>query len=262
MSGSDHTAIITTYLEKLDIEPDSTRVYIELSKAGPASALQLAKITGISRTQVYRHLEALQAHSLASAEQLSYGTLYRALPLQNIEGALANREAEAAAIRRNLGSMAQALQMLAGGSGPQATVQHYYGLAGLKQVNWNLTKATKEFRIFEAAQLSQHLDQTFARRCREQITTRGLHSKNLTNATTIKHKEVEPIDRRLSEYRHIDPDLLTITFAMYIYNDVVTLLDYGTDNHMAMEVQHPSFNAMMTQLFDAMWAVSMPLDIT
>ena len=258
----EQVSVITKYLEKLGIEPDSTRVYIELTKTGHTSALQLAKATNISRTQVYRHLEALQSHSLVSAEQLSYGTLYRALPLQNIEGVLANHEAEAAAIRRNLGGMVQALQAIAGGTGPQATVQHYYGLAGLKQVNWNLTKAEKEFRVFEAARLSQHLDQAFARRCREQCIARGLHTKDLTNATSIRAKEVEPIDRNLSQYRHIDPDLLDITFEVYIYNDIVTLLDYGKDNQMAMEIHHPSFNAMMKQLFDAMWAVSMPLEIT
>jgi len=242
-------AIISTYLEKLDIEPDATRVYIELVKTGHTSALQLAKATTISRTQVYRHLEALQKHGLVSAEQLSYGTLYRPLPLDNIESLIANREAEAAAIRRNLGGMVQALQALAGGSGPKATVQHYYGRAGLKQVNWNLTKADKEFRVFEAARLSQHLDQAFARRCREQCIQRGLHTRDLTNAL-------------LSQYRHIDPDLLTITFEVYIYNDIVTMLDYQQSNEMAIEMHHPSFNKMMTQLFDAMWAVSMPLDIT
>jgi len=253
---------ISTYLEKIGIEPDATRVFIALTTDGPSSALQLAKQTNISRTQVYRHIEALQQHGLVSAEQLTYGTLYRALSLENIEGSIANREAETAAIRRNLSSMVQALQTLAGGSGPKATVQHFYGLAGLKQVNWNLTKAKGSFSVFEAARLSQHLDQAFARRCREQCISRGIHTRDLTNALTIKRKEVEPIDRSLSEYRHIDPDLLAITFEMYIYNDVVTLLDYQKGHEMAIEMHHPSFNHMMQQLFNAMWTVSMPLEIT
>src|SRR5256885_12992237 len=134
----DQQAVIQKYLHKLGVDPEATRLYIELFTAGHSSALQLAKATGISRTQVYRFLENLQQAALVSAEQLSYGTLYRALPLENIEGLLANREAETTAIRRNLSAMATALQTLAGSTGPQATVQHYYGPAGLKQVNWNL----------------------------------------------------------------------------------------------------------------------------
>jgi sugar-specific transcriptional regulator TrmB len=258
----DALATISKYLEKLDIESDATQVYATLFKSGPSAALQIAKLTAISRTQVYRHLETLQNHGLVSAEQLSYGTLYRALPLDNVEGLIANREAETAAIRRNLSSMVQALHVIAGGSGPKATVQHYYGLAGLKQVNWNLTKADKEFRVFEAAHLNQHLDQAFARRCREQYVQRHIRTYDLTNATAIRAKDIEPFDRSRSAYRHIDPDMLTINFEMYIYNQVVTLVDYAKDNQMAIEIHHPSLHAMMKQLFDAMWAVSMSLDIT
>src|SRR5687768_10101245 len=143
----DQVTIIKKYLGKLGIEPETVAVYLELVRHGHSSALQLAKTTNISRTQVYRHLEALQNHGLASAEQLSYGTLYRPMPIENIEGLLANQEAETAAIRRNLGAMTAALQALAGGTGPKATMQHYYGLAGIKQANWNITKADKEYRV-------------------------------------------------------------------------------------------------------------------
>src|SRR5687767_9681176 len=145
---------IKKYLEKLNISPETTDVYLELVKQGHSSALQLAKLTKISRTQMYRHLETLQQNGLASAEQLSYGTLYRALSLDNLEGILANREAETAAVRRNLSALTEAVRALAGGGGPTATVQHYYGLGGIKQVNWNLAKADEEFRVFEAAHLS------------------------------------------------------------------------------------------------------------
>jgi sugar-specific transcriptional regulator TrmB len=258
----DQLAVIKTYLQKLGIEPDATTVYIELVRRGHSSALQLAKSTGISRTQVYRHLEALQPNGLVSAEQLSYGTLYRALPLENIEGLIANREAETAAIRRNLGGMTHALQALAGSFGPKATVQHYYGPAGIKQANWNLTKADKEYRVFEVAHLSQHLDKAFARRHREQCLQNGLTSYDLTNATSSNAKELEPFEPSRTFIRHIDPEVLTINFEVYIYNDVVTLLDYSADNPMALEIHHPTLKAMMQQLFDAMWAQGVPLKVT
>lgn len=257
----DARATITKYLEKLGLEPDATAIYIELIRHGHSSALQLAKATHISRTQVYRHLEALQSAGLTSAEQLSYGTLYRPLPLENIEGLLANREAETAAIRRGLGGMVQTLQAIAGGTGPQATVQHYYGEAGLKQVNWNLTKADKEYRVFEAAHLSAHLDQAFARRYRERCIERKLTSYDLTNAISVTAKEIEPFDAERTFLRHIDPSLLTINFEVYIYNNVVALLDYSADNQMAIEMHHPTLQAMMRQLFDAMWSQATPLTI-
>jgi len=204
----------------------------------------------------------LQAHSLVSAEQLSYGTLYRALPIENIEDLLAHRESETAAIRLNLGAMTAALQTIAGGSGPKATVQHYYGLAGLKQANWNLTRADKEYRVFEAAHLSTHLDKTFARRHRERCMQRGLTSYDLTNSPKVCRKDLEPVDVSKSFVRYIDPSLLTINFEVCMYNDIVLLLDYTEQNSMAVEIHHPTLNKMMTQLFDAMWAQATPLTIS
>lgn len=252
---------LKTYLSKLDVDPDTTEVYIALTKLGLTSALKLARLTKISRTQIYRHLDGLKALGLVSAEELSYGTLFRALPLENIEAVIANREAENAAIKRNLSAMAEALQQIAGSAGAKAQVKHYYGLAGLKQVNWNLTKADKEFKVFEAAHLSQHLDIAFARRCRERFIERGLTSYDLTNSSSIKRADLEPVEPTHSLFRYIDPQVLKLDFEVYLYNDVVTLLDYSKDNQTALEIHHPALKKMMDQLFDAMWAQAKPLKI-
>ena len=158
MESTDALKVVQEYLQVLGVEPEATTVFVELTKQGPSSALQLSKVTGISRTQTYRRLEELQTIGLASAEQLSYGTLFCAMPFENIKALLAQREAETSLAKNNLDGMSNLLQQLAGSAGPKATVQHYYGLAGLKQVNWNLTKADNEYRVFEAAHLSQHLD--------------------------------------------------------------------------------------------------------
>jgi sugar-specific transcriptional regulator TrmB len=257
----DKAGVIEKYLGKLGIEPETVKVYIELVTQGYSSALQLAKATNISRTQVYRHLETLQSAGLASAEQLSYGTLYRPLPIENIDGLLANRDAETAAIRRNLDAMTATLQQIAGGFGPKATVQHFYGIAGLKQACWNITKANNHYKVFEAAHLSAELDIAFARRYRERCIERELTSYDLTNDTTVKAKDIEPFDASRSFLRHIDPEVLTITFEMVMYNDVVTLLDYNAPNSMAIEIHHPTLHTMMEQLFDAMWAQATPLEI-
>jgi sugar-specific transcriptional regulator TrmB len=255
-------SLISKYLSKLGIEPEAVRVYLELVKHGHSSALQLSKATRISRTQIYRHLETLQQNGLTSAEQLSYGTLYRPMPIENIEGLLANRDAETAAIRRNLKGMATALQAIAGGgSGPKATVHHYYGLAGLKQANWNITRADKEYKVFEAAHLSMHHDQAFARRHRERCIERGLVSYDLTNDTVVRAKDIEPFEPSRTFLRRIDPQILTINFEVVLYNDVVLLIDYTNENSMAVEIHHPTLNALMTQLFDAMWAQATPLEI-
>ena len=261
MASTEPALVVQKYLQVLGIEPEATLSYLELTKLGPSSVLQLSKKTGISRTQMYRHLDELQTKGLVSAEQLAYGTLFRALPIDNIEALIAQREAETAAVKRNVGSMMDLMQQLAGSGGPKATVQHYYGLAGLKQANWNLTKAEHEYRVFEAAHLNAHLDKAFARRCRERYMEQKLTSYDLTNSKSVHAASLEPFEPGRTFYRHVEPEVLRINFEMYIYNDAVTLLDYTQGNQLALEIHHPALHAMMRQLFDAVWATAAPLDI-
>lgn len=253
--------LVTAYFKKLGLEPDIARVYVELSRLGQSSALQLAKVTAIPRTQVYRHLETLAEHGLVSSEQLSYGTLYRALPVENIEGLLADREAETSLLRGNIQAVSTALRTIVGGSGPKATVRHYYGLAGLKQADWNLTKADCEFRVFEAAHISEHLDKAFARRHRLRCMELGLTSYDLTNTSTVKASDIEPYNAERTFIRHIDKSVLDISFEMFVYNDIVTLIDHSPDQQMAIEIEHPALRAMMRQLFDAMWQLGKDVKI-
>lgn len=261
MNTTAPVKVVQKYLQVFGISPEASRTYIELAQNGPLSVLQLSKATSISRPQMYRRLEELQAKGLASAEQLSYGTIFRALPFENVEALIAQRDMENKAAKDNLEDMVDILQKMAGSSGPKATVQHYYGLAGIKQVNWNLTRAKDEYRVFEAAHLSEHLDKTFARRHRERCMELGLTSYDLTNDTEAYLKDLEPINIARSYLRHIDREILEIRFEVVLYNDVVAMLDYSQSQQLAMEIYHPTFHTMMRQLFDAMWNIAEPLEI-
>lgn len=258
----DSSAELSSYLNQAGIEPAASAVYLALITIGPASALQLAKKTKISRTQIYRHIETLQNASLVSTEQLSYGTLFKALPLQNLESRFADQEAQLNSLKSELNAMTTLLQQFAGSNGAQARVQHHFGIAGLKQANWNLTKAKTEFRVFESAHISAHLDHTFARRLRERIIERNLYSYDLTNVKTVKAADIEPFAPGRSHYKHIDPQILAITFEMYVYDHTVALLDYNPHSMQAIEINHPALSTMMTQLFSAMWNLAQPIEIS
>jgi sugar-specific transcriptional regulator TrmB len=250
------------YLLGLNIDAAEAGTYIELLKLGPASALQISRRTKLSRTQTYRSLENLQGAGLVSAEPLSYGTMYKPLPLENIEATLAENESRISKLRNDMSTMVEVAKHISGSAGQKAVVQHHYGLAGLKQVNWNLTKAQGEFRVFEAAYLSQHLDHVFARRCREQYQKNNITSYDLSNKKTATAKDLEPFDPSKVQIRYIPEEVLTINFEVYIYNDVVTLLDYTNDQELAMEMHHPFLKMMMEQLFDAIWKIAEPIKFT
>ena len=254
---------VQAYFDNLGLRSEDSAVYAKLIAAGPASALQVAKQTGVSRTQVYRSLERLQEYSLVSSERLTYGTLFRALPIQNIENQLASREMNIANLRQGLSDVAGALQQLADAAQmPTATVEHYYGMAGIKQANWNLLRAERSFYVIELSHITDHFEHSFGQRHRERVIERGLTTHDLTNATQVTKEELEPFNPSKTFYRHIDPKILTINFEVYIYNDVVTLLDYRPGQMHAIEVHHQAYHALMYQIYQALWRLGTPLSIS
>lgn len=250
--------IIEQYMTQLGIAPEAAKVYLELSRT-QSSVLQLAKILDMSRTQVYRHLESLQHYNLVSAEKLDHGVLYRPLPLESVEAIIIEREADLHGMRQKLDAMSHIMRDFVAGGPPQTVTRHFYGLAGVKQANWNLTKAKGEYRVFESAHLPEHLDESFARRFNARTMERELASYDITNKTSVDIRNLEPCDPKLVHYRHIDPSILNIEFEIYIYNDIVTLLDYGPENMQAIEIQNPMLQAMMRQMHQAMWDIGQPL---
>lgn len=258
----DKETSVKTYLQNLGLPLEAADVYIALFMIEPASALQISRQTKQARTQVYRHLDALKNMSLVSAEKLSYGTRFRTLPLENIEGELASRDADTAKLRSSLDGVLDALRQMSNDRGRKSVgVQHYYGLSGVKQANWNLTKADKEYFVLEVAHLTSHLDETFGRRHRERCMERGLASHDLTNSKIVTKAELEPFDPAKTHYRYIDPKILTINFEMYIYNDVITLLDYDPKQMHAIEIHHPALNALMRQIYNALWGLGEPITL-
>lgn len=255
---------VQKYAQKLGITDDALLVYAELRKFGHRSALELSRSTKMPRTQVYRLLDELKGFGLVSAEQLSYGTLFRSLPFSNLEAVVAAKEADLLAVKRQMPSIEGFFNTLAGADTdePKAAVRHYYGMAGVKQVTWNILKAKDKFCVFEVSHLSAFADKAFTRHHREEVIKRGLKSYDLTNDNFAQKKDLEPLNEKTSFLRYVPKDILDIQFEVILYNDVVALLDYKNNSPMALEIHHPALKTMMQQLFDTMWAQAQPIKIT
>lgn len=252
---------IEQYLLQLGLKPETTRIYLELLRRRP-SVLQLAKAFGISRTQIYRHLEILSRYNLVSMEKFSQGTRYRALPLYNIEAIVLERQGVLQNLRANLASMTQLIQESVADKSQNPFVRHYSGLSGLKQANWNLTKARGEYRVFESQPLLHHfIDKDFVRRCNEELVKNKVISYDLVNYRPMLD-DVMPIDLERAYYRYIDPKILKIDFEIYIYNETTTLLDYNPDNMHAIEIEHPILFRMMHQIYELIWELATPIELS
>jgi sugar-specific transcriptional regulator TrmB len=240
---------LADYLALAGIEPAATQAYIALVQRGPLSALELATSTHISRTQVYRHLEKLQSYGLVQEQKLSYTTLFSAQPLTNLQAHINQRAAQTTTLRATLSDVDALVLQLAGGGGPQAATTHYYGQSGLKQALWNITKAKTECRVFETEPLGNRFTADFVRRLHERLSEVQLERLILTNH---KLSDIAPA------FTHCRRTTIPIQFDVYLHGNTTTLLDYRAASTQAIEIRHPALHAFVRQLFDTLWELSRP----
>lgn len=249
-------------LVNFGLDEKTSRLYIALLISGPQGIVSITRKLGIGRNVAYRLIEDLEKKQLVSIAEKSFGKEYSAMGPSALEGLIARREAETSGMRASLDAVVSGLQTLVGAN-KETKIVHYEGVDGLKQVNWNLTKAKGEFRVFELSHVSDYLDISFSEKIRHIWAEKGITSYDITNKTIIEpHTKERVYAEKFSQYRHISKEILDIKFEMFIYNDVVTLVDYKTDKLQAVEIHNESLAKMQRQLFDVIWnqGDDMPFD--
>ncbi len=249
-------------LANFGLNEETVRLYIGLLETGPQGIVAITRKLGIGRNVAYRLIEELQEKQLVSVAEKSFGKEYSALGPTALEGLIARREAQTAGMRASLDGVVAGLHALVG-TDKKTKIVHYEGIEGLKQVNWNLTKAKKEFRVFELSHVSDYLDKAFSEKVRHIWGEKKITSYDITNRKSLD-RPTDELDywRNYSKYRYVEKSVLDIKFEMFVYNNVVTLVDYKTDKPQAVEIYNQYLADLQKQLFDAIWGQGkdMPLD--
>jgi hypothetical protein len=169
-----------------------------------------------------------------------------------LEFLVSEHERKADAMRATLPSAVHALQTIQQISPTTSKIVEYKGIDGLKQMNWNLTKAENEYRVFELAGLDKHLGKHFAAKMRARDQAKGLKTYDLTNNP---ERHLEPgIETKNNLTRYIDPKVFNIQFESFIYNNCVALLNYERDDIFGVEIYNSKLAAQQKQIFDLLWS--------
>jgi sugar-specific transcriptional regulator TrmB len=133
-------------LSRLGLSLDQAKVYVCLLEGGSMSHLQIARLTGVNRTKVYRIVDDLESSSLASIETSDAGKTVIAASPKNLEVKLTTEESK---LNNKKAVLAQTLPKLnkifnKKDDELKFTVNTYEGVSGLKQMLWNELKAKGE----------------------------------------------------------------------------------------------------------------------
>ncbi|MFO0970777.1 MAG: helix-turn-helix domain-containing protein [Candidatus Saccharimonadales bacterium] len=242
---------VVRYLKQLGLEREQALVYLFLLQNGQNTVLAISKGLKTGRTKLYPLLEELAEKQLVVIHERHYGTSYEAQKPEVIEFLVSEHERKAEALRSSLPAAVNILENLQQQSPTHTKIVEYRGIDGLKQMNFNLSKATKEYRVFELAGLDKHLGTHFAQKMRERYQERNLKSFDITNNPD---RAKEPgAELPGSQTAYISPSVFKIEFETYIYDNVVGLLNYESNDIFGVEIYSEKLARQQTQLFNLLW---------
>src|SRR5919202_922971 len=250
---------VVRFLKQLQLSESHALAYLYMVEHGPQTVLNLSRGLGTGRTKLYPLLEELAGMQLITIHERHYGTSYEALPPDALEFLITEQERKAELLRGNLPSITSALERFRQNSPTSSKIIEYRGVDGLKQMNWNLTKATGEFRVFELKDLAKHLGTHFAEKLRSTWAEKKINSYDLTNDSKWSLETKVDSYKTFSKARYISTEIFTIEFETYIYNNCVALLNYEKNDIFGVEIYNHKLAQQQKQLFDLLWSQAIDL---
>lgn len=253
-SGNDK---IYRFLSDLGLSKDQSDLYVYLQVLGPSSVLALSKAMATGRTRLYPILESLQDINLVKIDEKHYGTTYEALAPSALEYLVTERVAKTAELKENLLEAQSLISQLSGSVTKGSKVIEYKGVEGLKQINFNLTKAHKQVCVFELAHLDEHsvLPKAFVDRLRYNFVQKQIVNRDITNNPDFKFvNNLHDPKHLLQRACYIDKALFPINVETYIYNDCIAYLQYDQDEIFGVEIHNQALADQQKALFELVWS--------
>jgi sugar-specific transcriptional regulator TrmB len=254
---------IKKYLTAYGLSLDQAKVYLALLEK-PLSHLEVARVTGINRTKVYRIADDLEKLSLVKNEQSDAGRVLSASEPKNLEVSLVTKEEELKSKKAILGELLPSLNSIFNSedSDLKFSVSTYEGVSGMKQMLWNELKTKGEILVFGSGTLE---DLVGSRRWAEAHRQKTLDVDY--KIREINNKGKKPIkftsnSSFLNNFnrRHIDEELLDLEQQIAIYNDVVAVYHWRDDQKVGVEIHNKAYANSMRQMFEMYWRLAEPLE--
>lgn len=251
---SEQTDTYTILLEPYGFSADEALVYLDLLANGMSSALTISRRTEISRTKVYRILDALLSKEMVIQTFDDRGFKFTASTPEKLQQLLESREGELASLKQGLPQVMETLERLSGYTQMGSKVLYYSGNKGLERVNFNMLRAEGELLSFEIETANAFLDTQKAEYMRRRIVEEGIHVRTITNAEHLApHTKVKKLVTDFLDIRYIPQEDFPIKLEMFIYNDVYLIYNYTDNDVFCIEIYNQNLADMQRQLFEYLW---------
>ena len=249
---------VTPFLNELGLTNDQVNAYLYLLHLGKSSVMNLSSAMGSGRTRLYPILESLVDLQIVKVDQQHYGTTYEALNPASLDFLVTKKETEAHRLRNEIDNITEKLTSLSGTTNGVSKVIEYRGIDGLKQINFNQTKAQDYVYVYELAHLDEHetMPQSFVDRMRRMTYVNNITSYDLSNNKDWEFVRMPTNPKGLfQKASYIPKEIFEIKVETYVYNDVIAYLGYDKDEPFGIEIYNKELVEQQKQIFKILWSM-------
>lgn len=237
-------------------------IFLILVKHQWQTVLQLARLSTIKRSSIYRILESLEQKGLIEVQVDHKTTYYQASSPQSFESLAIHDAQRIKQMQAALPDLHLQLQLLAKIQPHSQTAVHFYrGIHGIRTLEWRTCAyPNSEMLIFGTNQWSNVMGFDFAERIRQERVEKNIHLRELLNPKTLTKESINGTWTNnlifLQQHYHgrlIEPQILSITTEIIILPDSLTIFSFQANEMVGIELESAMLANMLKQFFEMIW---------
>ena len=252
------TRAVRNYFNKLGFEPEIADIYLALHANGPQTISALARNSRVERTKIYRLIDVLLASNLVEVETHYKKGIIKAAPISNLHILINQKEQELKGLQDELGLIEQVLARNSL-SNPATRVQFYNGVEGLRQMQWNQTRATTECLSIMNEPIQNVLGKAFTLRWAEAMNNNNIKLRiiesprfdKLSKAWHDKEKIPEIMDNMQTTI--IKPEAFKIEHNTDIWDNVTAYYNWADGEIYGIEIYNQHIADAQRKFFEMIW---------
>lgn len=257
----NNSADMYRILYDLNLNQDEAKIYVSLLEK-PNTHLQLARITGVNRTKVYRLVEQLEKRGIVSRRSDDRGVFLVANDPNVFEIELTVQEERLKHRRRVLEDAVPELRSFYNDAKNPFVIHTYEGQEGLRQMQWHELETNGELLTFGNTTLEDMVsDHHWAERMRNRTVERGYRIREIYNESGRSPDfTTNPDYLALYEARRVSEAELPVATPMVIYNDTVAIYQFTDGKRVGVEIINKGFARTMKSVFELYWKSAEKID--
>lgn len=249
--------IIADYILELGFSEEAGALYGALVQKGPLTVLEASRATGIERTALYRLIDDLTARGLVEELLEHKSRLLQAVPTHKIKDILDNEKRRVEKLSNEFGEFEKIVQSLPTNHSTQ--VRYYRGIAGIKQILWNETKAKGQVIGYTYRNLQEVVGHKYFEEYAKELEKNKVVSRDLRCDSFLDSSDSPQFVRRhidKSVWRYLPDSVMHLTHNLDVYNDVVTMYYWQNNDVFGIEIQNQLIADMQRSIFETLWKLA------